>query len=79
MYASNTWTGIRYENHVLLEYEDWFGDYNFYKDAYTLQGYDEKCTREGYSDFYINNFLNLECNTTVAQLQYAAYGSEVPT
>ena len=79
VYASNTWTGIRYENHVLLEYEDWFGDYNFYKDAYTLQGYDEKCTREGYSDFYINNFLNLECNTTVAQLQYAAYGSEVPT
>lgn len=78
VYASNTWTGIRYENHVLLEYEDWFGDYNFYKDAYTLQGYDEKCTREGYSDFYINNFLNLECNTTVAQLQYAAYGSEVP-
>ena len=79
VYASNTWTVIRYENHVLLEYEDWFGDYNFYKDAYTLQGYDEKCTREGYSDFYINNFLNLECNTTVAQLQYAAYGSEVPT
>lgn len=78
VYASNTWTGMRYENHVLLEYEDWFGDYNFYKDAYTLQGYDKKCTREGYSDFYINNFLDLECNTTVAQLQYAAYGSEVP-
>ena len=73
VYASSTWSGRRYSDHTLLEYDDWFGDYNYYKVGYTLQGYDKNCPRKGYSDFYTNTFLNLPCDTTVAELQYTAY------
>lgn len=77
VYASSTWTGRRYPYHFLMEYDDWFGDYNYYKEAYTLQGYDEDCPRSGYADFYTSNFLDITCDTTISKLQYAAYGSDV--
>ena len=42
VYASDTWTGKLYDQYELMEYNDWFGDYNFYKKSYTLQGYNEQ-------------------------------------
>ena len=74
VYASSTWTGKRYDEYSVMTYDDWFGDFNFYKDEYTLQGYNPDCPElDRYMDYYTTYYLGVQCETTVAELQHGVF------
>ena len=74
VYASSTWTGKRYDEYSVMTYDDWFGDFNFYKDEYTLQGYSPDCPElDRYMDYYTTYYLGVQCETTVAELQHGVF------